>query len=453
MSVYVKALLVAAVLAVVTGVVVFKPMGLADLDFASPVIAGALAGAAALIGIGVGLALRASPSASSAPSTSTLSDDSADRDDARGDRLDARRASGARDEDALSALASELLGATSVDRVQAVLARQLPTLLGTPRLWIAGHVRGRRQVIVPDRSDGRRRDALLEADGHAWTTFTLRHDGDVVGVLGVETAAVTPAVRRRVHLAAPLIAQAFITAFTVDALREASLVDLLTGAATRREGLSRLRGEIKRAQRVGSTMAILMLDLDRFKSINDRFGHGVGDAVLSAVGQTMARTLRASDVRCRWGGEEFLIILPDTDLARAQVVAHGLLRNIAATSVPGPQGPVSSTASIGITVTRPGETDIEAIVRRADMALYRAKEAGRGCIRVVLGDRDGNPIGGGTGSGEPGGGAVPFPDRRDPRRTDRRRVPGPGRRRTDPRVPTLLTVASTTDRAPTCPGA
>jgi hypothetical protein len=95
---------------------------------------------------------------------------------------------------------------------------------------------------------------------------------------------------------------------------------------------------------------------------------------------------------------------------------------------------VSSTASIGLTISRPGETNIDLIVRRADMALYRAKHAGRSCVRVVLGDPDGNPIGTGAATAEPISGAnatLPFPDRRNPARTDRRRVPGPGRRSTD----------------------
>src|SRR5690606_6420444 len=107
-----------------------------------------------------------------------------------------------------------------------------------------------------------------------------------------------------------------------------------------------------------SSMAVLMLDLDRFKSINDRYGHAVGDAVLTEVGRILQRTLRASDCRSRWGGEEFLVVLPDTDLTRAQIVASGLLRNIASVTVPGPAGPVGCSVSIGVTITRPGETDI-----------------------------------------------------------------------------------------------
>jgi diguanylate cyclase (GGDEF)-like protein len=182
-------------------------------------------------------------------------------------------------------------------------------------------------------------------------------------------------------------------------------------------------------------MAVMLLDLDRFKSINDRQGHAIGDAVLTAIGQTLRRTLRASDIRSRWGGEEFLVVVPETDVERGQVVANGLLRNIAATTVATPHGPVGTTTSIGLTMSRPREVDVEAILHRADVALYQAKHAGRNCVRVVLDDTNAN------GQAVSGvnetvklrdGQTLPFPDRRNPNRPDRRRVPGPGRRSTDP---------------------
>jgi diguanylate cyclase (GGDEF)-like protein len=339
----------------------------------------------------------------------------------------------------LLAFARDLLGATTTGQLRTAMASHLPRMLGARRVWVSTQIRGRRNVIVAETPERATRE-LLNVSGQEWTTFPLRIDRDVVGLLGVDSAGgLTPHVKHFVQLAAPLIAQALSTADQFETLREASLVDLLTGTATRREGLTRLGVEIKRAQRTGSSMTVLMMDLDRFKSINDRFGHAVGDAVLTEVGRTLQRTLRASDSRCRWGGEEFLIVLPDTDLTRAQIVAAGLLRNLAAATVPGPAGPVGCTVSIGVTITRPGETQIEAIVRRADIALYRAKEAGRGCIRVVLGDRDGNPIGHRSDDdgpkpppNTPRRMTLPFPDRRHPSRRDRRNVPSPGRRSTDP---------------------
>jgi diguanylate cyclase (GGDEF)-like protein len=394
-----------------------------------------------LLGFGVGFGMRRQPEASSPPDQTIESSNAATSEDPP----DVARADREQDEapvtnEALIQFAQELVAATTMERFRRVISAHLPMLLGTRRVWIAGRTRRARQVIVPERPDGTAPEDLLDADGREWTTFALRIDGESVGVLGVETSGgVRPRVRQLVQLVAPMIAQAITTAQAMDTLRETSLVDLLTGLATRPEGMSRLESEIKRAQRSGTTMAVLMLDLDQFKSINDRFGHAVGDTMLGAVGRTIMRTLRASDIRVRWGGEEFLIVLPETDLPRAQVVASGLLREIAAAMVATPSGPTGSTVSIGVTISRPGETDAAAMIRRADTALYHAKAAGRACVRVVLGDRTGHPL---PVSPPPAPSSLaaayhaptlPFPDRRNPHRSDRRRVPSPGRRTTDPK--------------------
>jgi diguanylate cyclase (GGDEF)-like protein len=387
-------------------------------DINSILIAAAvLAAASILVGIGWVLGRRSagvdrpSPPAEVAPPAARDADDVSD---------------GA----AVLAFTRDLFAAQSTDDVRAFLSTRLPSLFLTRRLWISGAVGGRRQIIRPDEATGPQR--LTDDDFQEWTTLPLRAGRDAVGLIGIESATAQSArARRLMTTIAPFLGQALKNADTMDALREASLVDVLTGTASRREGLARLQAELKRAQRTGMSLAVLMLDLDQFKSINDRAGHVTGDAVLAAVGQTLRRTLRASDIRSRWGGEEFLVVLPDTDVERAKVVAAGLLRNIAAATVPTPEGPVGSTTSIGLTMTRPGETNVEAIIKRADDALYRAKHAGRGCVRIVLGD-DGSgdapkppsPIEGTT---------LPFPDRRNPNRPDRRRVPSPGRRATDPR--------------------
>jgi diguanylate cyclase (GGDEF)-like protein len=125
-----------------------------------------------------------------------------------------------------------------------------------------------------------------------------------------------------------------------------------------------------------------MFDLDRFKTINDRWGHLCGDAVLATVGQRMNAVLRGSDVKCRYGGEEFLVILPDTPLEGAQNVAEMLRREFELYPVTWNDETVSVTASFGLTSVTPGETDLLAVIGRADAALYRAKQAGRNCLRI-----------------------------------------------------------------------
>lgn len=385
---------------------------------------GALTLVAIILGMALGLSFRAAavdaergPIAPTAPVAETLPSPEA-----------------IPDERALLTFARQLLAATATEDLRAAVESQLPQMLNGRKVWIVWE-HPPRPPAANQPFGNMQRPSLISQDVQEWTTFALAVDNQRLGLLGVESAGgLAPHVKQRIQSITPLLGQALKSAQVVDTFREASVVDLLTGAATRREGLNRLQAEIKRAQRTGSAMAVLMIDLDHFKSINDRFGHAVGDALLTAIGDTMSRTLRASDVRCRWGGEEFLILLPDTSLAQAQIVATHLLQNVAATAVPSPQGPVSSTASIGLTISRPAETDVQRVVGRADMALYQAKNAGRACVRVVLGGFDGEPIGmevrkapSRSASSE----AVPFPDRRNPQQVDRRQMPSPGRRRTD----------------------
>jgi diguanylate cyclase (GGDEF)-like protein len=340
-------------------------------------------------------------------------------------------------DNAFLAFIEQLMAATTSDELHSTVQAQLPQLIGGRKVWMVSD--SQRTPVPGAPVPERRPDLQLATDVQEWTTFPLRLNDKSVGLLGVESAGGLGADRRAaIQRITVLLARAVSTVDAIETLREAGLVDLLTGTATRREGFNRLQSEVKRAQRTGAAMAIVMLDLDHFKSVNDRFGHAVGDALLTAIGRTLQSTLRASDIRCRWGGEEFLIVLPDSDLSRGQVVAMHLLQNIAATYVPTPSGPVTTTASIGVTISRPGETTISNLVARADLALYRAKREGRSCVRVVLGDHDGKAIAAQADASEPGPprhSTLPFPDRRSPRRADRRRVASSGRRRTDPVPP------------------
>jgi diguanylate cyclase (GGDEF)-like protein len=335
-------------------------------------------------------------------------------------------------DDAVLRFAHDITKPASFDQVQLVIARQLPLLLGVERAWIVARLAGRQRVILPGRtpSPDEKSHPLFGAERGDWTTFPLQAEGRMVGVLGVDATdrAMSPHAVSLVRKVAPIIAHALITADSLDRLRETSIRDPLTGCATRSHGLERLAIELKRAGRSGDSVALLMVDLDHFKSVNDRFGHNAGDQVLMSVGRTMLQTLRVSDVRCRWGGEEFVIVLPETALEPARQVAESLLRKIAAASIQWKDGPIRMTASIGLTLARPGEEDADAMIARADRALYRAKADGRGCVRIVLGDFRGAPIGAAPQAPPP---PLPFRDRRDPLRTDRRRVPGPGRRKTD----------------------
>ena len=372
----------------------------------------------ALVGVGLLIVLgrrRSSPS----PTIAVAPEPPPRRDDA------ARSA-----DDVILRFTRDITRPATFDQLQLLIARQLPLLLGVERAWIVARFGGRQRVILPPAGqEGHdRTGSLFGGDRADWTTFPLFAAGRIVGVLGVEVTGRKLPERALtiVRGVAPIVAHALLTADSTDRLRETSILDPLTGCATRPHGLERLTIELKRATRSSAPVAVLMVDLDHFKDVNDRFGHNAGDAVLASVGRTMLQTLRASDVRCRWGGEEFLIVLPETALEPARQVAESLLRRIAEAPVHTKAGLVRVTGSVGITVARPGEDDLEALIGRADRALYRAKTDGRGCVRIVLGDLKGAPIGGPTGPAP-----LPFRERRDPNRPDRRKVPGGGRRKTD----------------------
>jgi two-component system cell cycle response regulator len=150
--------------------------------------------------------------------------------------------------------------------------------------------------------------------------------------------------------------------------------DPLTRLYNRRFLFTQLAALVSGARRHGRPMAVAMIDLDRFKSINDRHGHEVGDRVLVAAADALARSLRAEDVIGRLGGEEFLVLLPDTDEEAAES-ASARLR----VAVSGARGPVRVTASVGWAVL--ADDDPDDLVRRADEALYEAKAAGGNCVR------------------------------------------------------------------------
>jgi diguanylate cyclase (GGDEF)-like protein len=141
------------------------------------------------------------------------------------------------------------------------------------------------------------------------------------------------------------------------------------------------------AKRTGRPLAAVVFDLDHFKSINDTHGHAKGDEVLKAVGETTEQTLRASDFAGRYGGEEFVVLLPDTDQTGAVVAAEKLreiLRERRITELD-----EDITASFGIAVTTTGYEDAAHLLAAADAALYRAKAAGRDRIEVAGRSPDG----------------------------------------------------------------
>lgn len=160
------------------------------------------------------------------------------------------------------------------------------------------------------------------------------------------------------------------------ALADLASTDELTGCAVRRVLRQRTEQEIERALRGDSQLSLLMIDVDRFKSVNDNFGHVVGDRVLATIGQILLANVRTFDVACRLGGDEFALLLPETDGSGAVVVAERIFRDLAGASE------VPVTLSIGVSSLDRSLPTVEHLFDEADMALYQVKRAGRDAIAV-----------------------------------------------------------------------
>lgn len=165
---------------------------------------------------------------------------------------------------------------------------------------------------------------------------------------------------------------------TLKELKRIAICDGLTGIYNRRKIMEVLALEIERALRYGTPLSILMLDLDHFKSINDRFGHQIGDLVLKRVAETMEKALRKVDIIGRYGGEEFMVILPQTDIEAAKILAERLRSRVEGMDVKVESiEQLCITASLGIAVFNHEKDNLDTLVNRADQALYWAKDTGR----------------------------------------------------------------------------
>ncbi|BFL81852.1 hypothetical protein LFREDSHE_03020 [Shewanella baltica] len=157
--------------------------------------------------------------------------------------------------------------------------------------------------------------------------------------------------------------------------------DKLTGAANRQVFDEYFRQALDKAKLAQSPISILLLDIDHFKKVNDSYGHGIGDLVLKTMTNMLRGALQQQDILCRWGGEEFLILLPGMDLTRAAELAEQIRELIFQREIKVNGLHISITASIGV-AEHQAQEPAEDLIKRADLALYQAKEAGRN--QVVL---------------------------------------------------------------------
>jgi len=168
----------------------------------------------------------------------------------------------------------------------------------------------------------------------------------------------------------------------LDQSLELAVTDPLTGLHNRRYMSGQLTALVRRATHGGEAVSALLVDIDHFKRINDSFGHAVGDEVLREFAIRLATNVRAVDLACRYGGEEFVVIMPDTSLAEAKAIAERLRRHVAGSPfhVPGVDDPLSVTISVGVASTFAAEDTAQDLLKRADDAVYDAKAQGRNLV-------------------------------------------------------------------------
>jgi diguanylate cyclase (GGDEF)-like protein len=271
----------------------------------------------------------------------------------------------------------------------------------SPGAWVIGHVYSSgRPLLVRDVRDVRG----IGRESPSYATFSF---AAVPLFAGNETVGVITATDKRDRSAfsardvgimramAVTAAMAVVGARTrADASRLAysATIDSVTGLLNRPSFDQRLRQEVERAKRTGHPLTVLMADIDDFKPINDAHGHQVGDAVLHAVGSVVRSSVRVFDVCARHGGDEFAILMPNSNYSSASVAAERIRRRVAeyvgGSDARGSLPP--STLSIGIAVVKGGDTAAE-LMLRADQALYQAKADGKNVVRPATAEPYGGP--------------------------------------------------------------
>ncbi|MEE8057256.1 MAG: GGDEF domain-containing protein [Pseudomonadales bacterium] len=184
-----------------------------------------------------------------------------------------------------------------------------------------------------------------------------------------------------------VIDQAIALRDEVVQLMEQVRTDTLTGLFNFRHLRLALEQEMERTRRTDQSTALIMVDLDYFKRVNDNWGHEVGNQALVSTAEVIRQTTRRPDIPCRYGGEEFTVILPSTDLITGIQVAERIRLKIEQTPVLADGRDIKLTASFGVDIFASHQDDTpEQLIRRVDQSLYRAKESGRNCVCHGVGD-------------------------------------------------------------------
>lgn len=209
----------------------------------------------------------------------------------------------------------------------------------------------------------------------------------MIGVLVVRSKNVNAYTADQIRLVETIAYQASIAmdnSQLFEKMQQLAITDSLTGLYNRRYFFPFAEKEIERSKRYEKELSIILMDIDHFKKVNDKFGHQIGDQALKMAADICLQELRQVDVICRYGGEEFVILLPETSKSEAGQAAQRICDAIAAARLPTEQGEVAITISMGVADLTREEDDINSLIKKADQALYQAKHAGRNQVAVLL---------------------------------------------------------------------
>jgi diguanylate cyclase (GGDEF)-like protein/PAS domain S-box-containing protein len=261
---------------------------------------------------------------------------------------------------------------------------------------MTGHiVQTQKAVYIPDLLDPANEKVvklftrLDFTDGRSFLGVPLIQRGQVMGVMAVQSLKIDAYDEDKIRLVETIASQASAAienARLFEKMEKLAITDGLTGLFNHRYFSEIAEKELTRAIRYRKPLALIMIDLDHFKKVNDQFGHLMGDQILQLIARNCAKILRKIDIISRYGGEEFSVLLPETDLKDAMAAAERLREAIASSQVVTSEGVVKITGSLGVATLGMCPPDIKQLIDCADKALYEAKNAGRNQVRSFNAD-------------------------------------------------------------------
>jgi len=293
---------------------------------------------------------------------------------------------------------NHLVPACLIDDGKAVRGRVIA--LDDPTSNCARAARERAEILI-EREEGELNERHIPGTrpGRSALFASLTTAGHLLGVLSVQSVAPRAYGELERHVFRSLVSYCAVAINnamnfrTVKSMNEqmtqvqaeleaAAWQDALTGIANRRHLMQWSANELGKRQDAAQTMGVLLLDIDHFKAVNDRYGHAAGDAALRAVASVLRTSVRPGDVVARYGGEEFTILLPGTEVNGALAIAERVRTSVGANAVQHEDRRFFVTVSIGVASVVRGEEAVDAALQRADQALYRAKSGGRNKVEV-----------------------------------------------------------------------